>query len=124
MDLRSVANHAANAVNGNVLVTVQRSTGYTIGAGLNQVPSYGDPVTGPAQVQALDGEELRHLENLNIQGVIRAICLRGHLAGVIRPDGKGGDLVTFQGHNWLVVRVLEHWPTWTKCAIVMQEKTS
>ena len=120
MDLRSVSNAASNVVNGNVMVTVQRSTGYTIGAGLNQIPSYDTPVMGPAQIQALDGADLRHVDDLNIQGVLRVIYLRGCLAGVIRPDSKGGDLVTFDGHDWLVVKILEHWPTWTKAVIVMQ----
>ena len=127
MDLRSVANAASNAVNGNISVTVQRSIGFTIGAGLNQTPMYDTPVIGPAQVQALDGAELRHLENLNIQGVLRKIYLTGTLAGVIRPQSKGGDLITISAPapaevigTWLVVKVLESWPTWTAAAIVLQ----
>jgi len=69
----------------------------------------------------MDGKELRHLENMNIQGTIRAIYLRGALAGVIRPTSKGGDLVTLpDGSQWLVVKVIESWPLWTKCAIALQ----
>ena len=120
MDIRTAANGGANAINGNIIVSVLRSTGYTIADGRRQVPSYAPAVTGPAQVQALDCSELRQLENLNIQGVIRGIYLRGALAGVIRPDSKGGDLVQFNSQNWLVVRVLETWPTWSKAAICYQ----
>lgn len=128
MDLRSLANSVSSVVNPNMIVSVQFSTGYTIGAGLKQVPSYADPVTGPAQLQALDGAELRQMDNLNLEGVLRAIYLRGPLAGVIRPESKGGDLVTiaapapvqFRG-LWLVVKVFETWPLWTKCAICLQE---
>ena len=120
MDLRGIANGVTSTVNPNQTVTVLRSTGYTIGAGRRQVPSYAAPVTGPGQIQALDANDIKQLDGLNVQGTIRAIYLRGNLAGVIRPDGTGGDIVQIDGQNWLVVKVLEGWPTWTKAAIVLQ----
>lgn len=127
MDLRGLANGVTTTVNPNKTVTVRRSTGYTIGAGRKQVPGYADPVTGPAQIQALDANDIKQLDGLNIQGTVRAIYLRGVLAGVVRPDGTGGDLVEFKDpqtgvvlETWLVVKVLEGWPTWTKAAIVLQ----
>ena len=120
MDLRGIANGVTSTVNPNQTVTVLRSTGYTIGAGRRQVPSYAAPVSGPAQIQALDADDIKQLDGLNIQGTVRAIYLRGVLAGVVRPDGTGGDLVEVEGQTWLVVKVLEGWPTWTKAAIVLQ----
>jgi hypothetical protein len=120
MDLRGLANGVTATVNPNKTVTVRRSTGYTIGAGRKQVPAYADPVTGPAQIQALDANDIKQLDGLNIQGTVRAIYLRGVLAGVVRPDGTGGDLVEIGAETWLVVKVLEGWPTWTKAAIVLQ----
>lgn len=120
MDVRGIANSVSSTVNPNVTVTVSRSTGYTLGAGRKQVPSYAAPVTGPAQIQALDADDIKQLDGLNIQGTLRAIYLRGVLAGVIRPDGTGGDLVEIGDQNWLVVRVLEGWATWTKACIVLQ----
>jgi hypothetical protein len=120
MDLRGIANGVTSTVNPNQTVTVLRSTGYTIGAGRRQVPSYAAPVTGPGQIQALDANDIKQLDGLNVQGTIRAIYLRGNLAGVIRPDGTGGDIVQIAGQDWLVVKVLEGWPTWTKAAIVLQ----
>lgn len=120
MDLRGIANGVSSTVNPNTLVTVLRSTGYTIGTGARQIPSYAAPATGPAQIQAIDSVDLKQLDGLNIQGTIRAIYLRGSLAGVVRPQGEGGDLVQFASQSWLVVKVLESWPTWTKAAIVLQ----
>ncbi len=100
------------------------SNGYTTGAGAKQVPTYAAPLTGvPAQVQALDGKDLKQMENLNIQGDIKAIYLYPSLAGVVRPSQKGGDIVRRAGQfagDWLVVKVLEEWPQWCKCAIVLQ----
>lgn len=121
MDLRGIANAVSNTVNPNVIVSVKLSTGYTMGAGLKQVPSYAAPVTGPAQIQALDNSDLKQLDGLNLQGTIRAIYLRGALAGVVRESSKGGDLVIVGSQTWLVVKVLESWPLWTKAAIVLQD---
>ena len=120
MDLRGIANGVSSTVNPNKTVTVLRSTGYTIGAGRRQVPGYAAPVTGPAQIQALDANDIKQLDGLNIQGTIRAIYLRGTLAGVVRPNQTGGDIVQIAGQDWLVVKVLEGWPTWTKAAICLQ----
>lgn len=122
MDLRGIANSVSSCVNPNEIVTVERSTGYTIGDGRRQVPTYAAPVTGPAQIQALDGDDLKQIEGLNVQGVMRAIYLRGSLAGVVRPDQKGGDIIKRKAgsETWLVVKVLESWPNWTKAVIVLQ----
>ena len=127
MDLRGIANTVTSTVNPNETVTVLRSTGFTTGAGAKQVPSYAAPVSGPAQIQALDADDIKQLDGLNIQGTIRAIYLRGTLAGVVRPNQTGGDLVTIAAPapvalrgTWLVVKVLESWPDWTKAAIVLQ----
>ena len=122
MDLRGIANGVTSTVNPNETVTVLRSTGYTIGAGAKQVPSYAAPVDGPGQIQALDADDIKQLDGLNIQGTIRAIYLRGTLAGVVRPNQTGGDLVKRKNDSetWLVVKVLESWPDWTKAAICLQ----
>ena len=127
MDLRGIANGVTTTVNPNQTVTVLRSTGFTTGAGAKQVPSYAAPVSGPAQIQALDADDIKQLDGLNVQGTIRAIYLRGTLAGVVRPNQTGGDLVTIAAPapvalrgTWLVVKVLESWPDWTKAAIVKQ----
>lgn len=127
MDLRSIANQVSEVVNPNLTVTLQASTGFTVGAGLKQVPTYATPVAGPAQIQALDNSDLTHIEGLNIQGSIRAIYLRGNLAAVIRPDSEGGDIITIASPaptpyigTWLVVKIIETWPLWAKALIVLQ----
>ena len=129
MDLRGMANQASNVVNGNVIVILETSSGYTMGAGQRQQPAYNAGITGPAQIQALDGDTLKHLDKLNIQGFIRALYMKGNLAGVIRPDSKGGDRITippgrgvpalFIG-TWFTVMVIETWSDWTKVAIRKQ----
>ena len=128
MDLRGLANQAMQVINPDIIVTVQSSTGYTTGDGYKQIPTYATPVTGPAQIQALDTSNLRQIDGINMQSVYRVIYLRGVLAGVIRPNSQGGDLVTIASPasaeligTWLVTKVLEAWPLWTKAVICMQE---
>ena len=120
MDLRGIVNACSDVVNPNISVTVSPSTGYAIGAGLKQVPAYGTPVTGFAQVQALTSADLRHLDGINIQGATRSIILRGVLDSVVRTHSKGGDLVTFGGDTFLTVAILEQWPLWTRAALQLQ----
>lgn len=126
MDLRGIANGISSTVNPNTTVTVLKSTGYIIGAGCKQVPTYADPLTGPAQIQAATSDDLKQLDGLNIQGTVKTIFFRGALAGVVRPN-QGGDLVQIKDpitgavlETWLVVKVLEGWHTWTKAAICLQ----
>ena len=128
MDLRGISNSVSDTVNPNIPVTVQSSTGFTIGAGLRQVPTYSS-TAGFAQIQALDNSDLRQHDGLNIQGSIRAIYLRGALAGVVRANTQGGDLVVISAGpaippalvgTWLIVKVLESWPNWSKAAITLQ----
>ena len=128
MDLRGISNSVSDTVNPNIPVTVQSSTGFTIGAGLRQVPTYSS-TAGFAQIQALDSSDLRQLDGLNIQGSIRAIYFKGVLAGVVRANTQGGDLVVISASpavppalvgTWLIVKVLESWPNWSKAAITLQ----
>ena len=120
IDVRSIANTASNVVNSNIYVTLRISDGYTIGTGRKQEPAYLPDISGVAQMQALDGQDLKQLDGLNIQGKIKALYLTGDLAGVLRTDSKGGDIVIIDGRTWLVVKVLEGWATWTKAAIQLQ----
>ena len=124
MDLRGIANEITDTVNPNISVTLLSSTGYTIGAGLKQVPSYAEPVTGFAQVQALTAADLRHLDGLNIQNATKSIILRGPLNAVIRANSQGGDIVIIGSETYLTVAVMEQWPLWTRCAIQLQENPS
>lgn len=129
MNLRGIANNAIQGINPNIPVVVRLPAGYTIDPlTRKQVPAYTDtPAKG--QLQALDGDDLKQIAGLNIQGTIRAMYLYGSLAGVIRPDGSPQSHVVFasneagvvKSREWGVFKVLESWQTWCKVAIVYQE---
>lgn len=126
MNLHNIVRGGITMVNPDTPATLLRSTGYTTGANGKQVPTYAAPLTDKIQVQALTGGELEHVNNLNIQGVLRAVYLYGAWNGLVRTDGKGGDLLQFPvagitGTNWLVVTVLESWPNWSKVVACLQQ---
>ena len=120
MELQGIANSVAEVVNPNTAITIQPSSGYTIGSGLKQVPSYGASVSGFGQLQEITSMELKHLDGLNIQGDIQTVYVKGQLSAVLRPTGQGGDLITIGSQTWLNVKTLEQWPYWAKAAIVRQ----
>jgi hypothetical protein len=100
LNLRQIVNPITNTVNSNIIVSLQTSAGYIIGSGQRQQALYNPPITGIGQMQALDGSDLRQIEDMNLQGTLKALYMYGNLAAVMRTDSKGGDLVTIKsGHN-------------------------
>lgn len=124
MDMNVIVGPISQLINEDILVSIQASTGYTVGSGLKQLPQYSDAVTGYAQVQELSSSELRQTAGLNIQGAMRKLYARAPLNALIRPTSQGGDIVTIGSETWLVVRALEVWPTWSSALIVLQESQS
>lgn len=121
MNLRSIVNNVTSStVNENSYIEILRSIGYTSGPGRKQVPQYDYPISGYAQVQALDNADLQKIQGLNLQGVIRSVYLTGSLHGVVRKTGEGGDLIKYNGQTWLISTILETWSTWTKAVITLQ----
>lgn len=118
MNLHGIVAGAIGSVNPHVLVTVRHSLGtYRTAADGKRAPDYRQVDNVPAQVQPLSPGEVKHMDNLNIQGVLKKAYFYGEVAGVIRADQKGGDLVVMDGKSWLVVHPLEQWPDW--CSVVL-----
>jgi hypothetical protein len=128
VNLHGIAAPLIGAVNPNVLVTLQLSTGYATNASGKRVPTYSDPIENVrAQIQALTFRDLAQIEGLNIEGTRRAIYFYGDVQGVVRVNQQGGDLVTFpvdgslwSGSIWLTAIALETWPDWCKVAATLQ----
>ena len=93
MNLRGIANGATRAVNPNIAATVRVSAGTTPIRTASRVPKF-DQIPFTAQVQALQYNDMVHLDGLNIQGIRRAIYLNGSIDGINRINKKGGDIVT------------------------------
>jgi hypothetical protein len=124
VNLHGLASGAIGSVNPFVAATLQQSNGtYTTAPDGKRTPGYTS-TNVQAQVQALTFRDLQQLDGLNLNGTRRAIYLYGRADGTVRPEAKGGDLVTLtDGPNagtWLVAYNLEQWPDWCKVAVTLQ----
>lgn len=124
MNLHNIVAPVVAAVNPAVLATIQRSTGYTTNDDGSRVPSYDPPTPILAQKQALQYNDLVMVDGINLTGVRCAMYLNGNWDGIVRADGKGGDLITLpNGSIWLVVIVAEDWAEqdgWVKVICTQQ----
>lgn len=122
MNLHGIANAAVAQVNPNLGGVWQRSAGYTTNSAGQQVPAYAVPLNVTLQVQALSTSDLRHVDALNIQGIMRAVYIYGLADTVDRPNAKGGDLLVFGGQTWLITQLLEPWDAdgWCKVVVTLQ----
>lgn len=122
MNLNSIANSAIRAVSPNMLGSVQVSTGHTTNADFSVTPTAQTFPNIWMNVQALSGPELRQLDAVNQQGVVRGVYLNGKIEGLDRPVGKGGDLLLFNNQTWRVTQVMEPWDVdgWCKVAVTLQ----
>jgi hypothetical protein len=119
MNLHGIVSGAIAAVNPLIPATLFISTGYTTGADGTQVPAYSS-TTQMIQVQQMSAFELAQRDMINTQGNVYKVYLNGDWNGIVRPDSKGGDYMTFYGKNWLVTDVSEQWPDWTSVIVTRQ----
>ena len=123
MNLHGIATPCIGSVNPSITATFYLSDGYVTQRGGSRVPMY-TVKTDSIQVQSLSESAQRHMNELNIGGILRRVYITGVLSSIVRADQKGGDLLTFTtngvSRTWMVVHVLEQWPDW--CAVVVQQQ--
>lgn len=125
MSLLSIANSYIQTANPNISATWKTSTGYTTDAAGKRTPTYST-ATVSVNAQAVTGEALKHVDGLNIQGVMRSLYVYGNAQGVVRTDVKGGDVFEFAqipgaaAQAWKVASVVETWPEWSHVVVVLQ----
>jgi hypothetical protein len=123
MSLLDMALSAANAVNPSVMVTLYAYSGFTQNPGGPRTPTYNQS-TIPAQVQELTTNQLKHMYDLNIGGLLHNIWSNTTLHSVDRTAGLGGDCIGMaDGTFWLVVHIKEQFTDgW--CSAVIQKVTA
>lgn len=124
LNLHHLVRGAIQTINPDRPGDVYVSTGATTLRGI-RTPTFALFPAERLQVQAMAHEELYHLNGLNYAGGLSKLYAYGQFSSVVRPDGKGGDLVrladgagAFQW--WAIQQVLEWWPGWCSFAITRQ----
>ncbi|WP_086126172.1 hypothetical protein [Salmonella enterica] len=120
MNLHGIVSGAVRRVNPYTDALVYRSRGSTQQADYSRVPEYEDPVSVRVQKQAVTQAGLRHLDNLNQQGVFATLYTDGNWCGLNRTRQQGGDKFVIGDETWLVVEVPEIWPDWTRVIVCLQ----
>lgn len=122
LNLRAAANAVTTAVNENTQGTLWASSGATIAPDGSRIPTFAAFPKVLFQIQALSAAEIRHLDSLNLQGIMRAVYFNGNIEGLDRPAGRGGDVLGFNNAYWLTTQVLETWDGsgWCKIAVTLQ----
>ena len=119
MNLRGIANGLTSRINPNVAGVFQFNTGFTTLPGGKRIQSYNN-VDVSVQFQELSSTDLKQIDAVNIQGILRSAYLNGNFNGVNRPEQKGGDILLVGNDKWLVVKVPELWPDWCRVIVNLQ----
>lgn len=125
MNLHHLVRPAVGLLNPDIPAVLHRNCGYSTDAAGQRQPLF-DSMQGNVQVQAVNGSDLQHSENLNLQGVLRTVFLYGNWYGVVRAGQQGGDMLQFADvgsrttQDWRIVQVLESWPQWSKVLVCLQ----
>jgi hypothetical protein len=127
MNLHGIASPYVGAVNPKIPVMALISSGSVTAADGNRSPSFSDAISLLGQVQPITTRDLAQLDGINLGGVRWKIYLDGEVDSIVRPEGKGGDLIIIPtGRHvgtWLVVQVMEQFPDWV-CAAIVQQSTN
>ncbi|EPB4504089.1 hypothetical protein ACRJ4Z_004058 [Yersinia enterocolitica] len=91
-----------------------------MGEGRKQVPKYLPDVPVTIQLQPLSTGDLKHVDGLNITGLLKSIHVDGNFYGVNREKVLGGDLFIIGNEEWLVIEPLELWPQWCRLLVQLQ----
>lgn len=123
LNMHHLVRGAIQRVNPDSPGDVYVSTGAQTVRGI-RTPTFALLPTERLQVQALSHEDLYHLNGLNYAGGLYKLYAYGQFSGVVRPDGKGGDLVRLgagAGAQWWAIQhVLEWWSGWCSFSINRQ----
>jgi len=118
----SQARNGIQNINPDYVVSYLQSTGYTIGAGRVQTPTYADPVIFSAQMQRMTQKEIDKSGVETVSGEFWKLFIPlNTVSTVIRPTSKGGDIFIINGQNWYVYTILGKWYQYTVAMIALQD---
>lgn len=121
MNLFSAARGMIGTVKPSIQAVLKRSTGATQNPDGTSTPTYAE-FNVLIDVQATSSGDLMHVQNVNQQAEMRIVYMDAYASGISRADQTGGDLLTFEGSDWLVTMQFEAWGAgrWVKLLVSRQ----
>jgi len=126
INLLALTRSAIAAVNPDQPVVILACVGQDVDGVYDPEPVYLPAVMVPAQSQPVPDKTLQLLVQQRDNSIWHDFYLSGNWSGLVRAQEKGGDLLYWNGFEWLVDQVLEAWnPTagWTKIRCIQQRAT-
>jgi hypothetical protein len=123
--IRNIIRAGINTINPDISIVILQSNGFTVLPGGIQAPGYLPAIDAIAQLQPIPSEELKHINNYNSASVYYDLYIDGDFHSLNRADEKGGDLIYFDGFEWLVISRPEAFSltsNWTKVRVIQQKK--
>lgn len=122
IDVARLAQGAIQSVLPDRPITIKKYAGVTRNADGERVPSY-TTISGMGNVQALSSSALRYAEKMGLQGEMLSVySLAPNLLTASMQGVTGGDLITFEGSDWLVVTLVESYSTY--CHAIIQRQVT
>lgn len=121
MNLHQIVKGAINVVNPFISAILRRSDGFESGKGASRTPKYKPDEIISIQLQPLTSDDLRHVDGLNLQGIVKSIHTDGNIYGALRREQIGGDVIIINGVTWLVIEPIELWPDWCRLLVRRQD---
>ena len=109
MNLHEIVSNAINSINPLQDIRITPRSGYTVNQYGEAVPTDGASYTIKADVQPVNSEDIKFINNYNESTEYKAFWVSSNVNGLNRPLAKGGDKVEFKGNVYYVVNMPEDW---------------
>jgi hypothetical protein len=120
IDVARLAQGAIQGVLADRAIVIKKYLGVARNVDGERVPTY-TTINGLGNVQALSSTALGYAEKMGLQGELLSVYslapnfLTGSMQGA-----TGGDLITVDGADWLVITLVESYPTY--CHAIIQRQ--
>jgi hypothetical protein len=122
IDVARLAQGAIQPVLADRAITIKKYAGVTRDADGERVPTY-TTISGMGNVQALSSNALSYAEKMGLQGELLSVySLAPNFLTASMQGVTGGDLITIDGDDWLVITLVESYPTY--CHAIIQRQVT
>ncbi len=122
--IRNIIRSGIQSINPDTPIVIVRIQGYTVAADGGQVPNELTPEPEMAQIQPIQTSDLEHINNYNSAKKYEDLWIEGNWNALNRAEETGGDLIYYDGFEWLVHSIPEKWArgsNWTRVRVIQQK---